>query len=101
MRLTRAEVVALLKDIGEPPGKELEYRAISGAIEATACMYSDFLPENVESIRAWLTLRESLFWARRSLGLEHALGLAGLESVEGPSVPGVTSEPIDRGNEGE
>lgn len=96
MRLTRAEVVALLKDVGQPPGKEAEYQMISGAIEAVGCMYSTMLDENLESIRAWLTLRESLFWARRSLGLDYALSLAGLEAVEGDSVPGVTVEVVDR-----
>lgn len=81
MRLTRAEVVALLQDVGIAPGKELEYQTISGSVEAVGCIYSEYLEENLESIRAWICLRESLFWARRSLGVNHALQKAGSEAV--------------------
>jgi hypothetical protein len=82
MNKSRAEVVAELKDVGEPPGKELEYQLVSGGFEAVGCILTEQLPECPEAYLALFRLRESLFWARRAMGRAHVLEQAGLGDVE-------------------
>ncbi len=100
MNKSRAEVVAELKDIGEPPGKELEYQLVSGGFEAVGCILTEQLPDCPEAYLALFRLRESLFWARRAMGREHVLAEAGLLETFGVGMPEHVREAgVDSGDE--
>lgn len=80
MDRSRADVVAELTEVGEPLGKESEYRTLAAAFEAVACMIVETCPQNLEAELAVIRLRESLFWGRRSMGRAGAREKHGLEA---------------------